>query len=352
MTDLTRIAVGLMSQGKGILAADETVGTLAERFDALEIASTSATRRDYRELLLTTSGAAQFISGAILHDETFRQQSSAGPLLVSLCSRLGIMPGIKVDTGAKPLAGHPGEHITEGLDGLRERLIEYRRLGARFAKWRAVFAVTDTLPSPVCIAANADALARYASLCQEQELMPIVEAEVLMDGSHTIARCEEVTEQVLHGVFSALFAEGVRLEGMLLEPNMVIAGDECPHQADIAAVAAATVRCLRRHVPPAVPGVVFASGTQADVAATRHLDAINRIAGAAKAWKLSFSYERALQDGALRIWRGRVDNIAAAQAALYHRARCNSLAALGAYSDLEESRNTELAPHRVPEMAR
>jgi fructose-bisphosphate aldolase class I len=331
-------------QGKGILAADETVGTLTKRFDALQIASTATSRRDYREMLLTTPGVAELISGVIMYDETIRQQSVTGPSLTALCRQLGIIPGIKVDLGAKPLAGRDGENITEGLDGLRERLTEYRGLGARFAKWRAVFVVSETLPSVGCITANADALARYAALCQEQGLVPIVEPEVLMDGSHTIERCEEVTDAVLHEVFDALFVHGVRLEGMLLKPNMIVPGDECPRQADSTVVAEATLRCLRRHVPPAVPGVVFLSGGQRDVFATQNLDTMNR-AGGPTPWKLSFSYGRALQDAALATWRGRAENVQAAQAAFLHRARCNHLAAVGGYSDLQEHENE--VPHAL-----
>jgi fructose-bisphosphate aldolase class I len=343
MTELARIAASLVADGKGILAADETVSTLTKRFDALKIASTPTSRRDYRELLLTSPGAAEFISGVIMHDETIRQQSSSGTSLLSVSEKLGIVPGIKVDAGAKPLAGRAGERVTEGLDGLRERLMEYRRLGARFAKWRAVLEVSDKLPSAACIATNADALGRYATLCQEQELVPIVEPEVLMDGAHTIERCEEVTSNVLHTVFAALFEHGVRLEEMLLKPNMVISGAACPRQADVSEVAAATLRCLRRHAPSAVPGVVFLSGGQRDVVATRHLDAIHRTSGP-KPWKLSFSYGRALQDAALAIWRGKPENFEAGQKAFYHRARCNGLAARGAYSDTEEQKMNGSAP--------
>ncbi len=334
MTDLAQIAAALLSPGKGILAADETVSTLTKRFDALEIASTAASRRDYREMLLTSPDAREFISGAILQDETIHQHSSAGPLIAALCDQLGILPGIKVDAGTTPLAGHPGERVTEGLDGLRERLAEYRRLGARFAKWRAVFAVSDMLPSAGCVAANAAALARYAALCQEQELVPIVEPEVLMDGPHPIERCEEVTGRVLHGVFEALLEQSVRLEEMLLKPNMVVPGDDCPRQADVGTVAAATLRCLRRHAPAAVPGVVFLSGGQRDIDATRHLDAINR-AGGPKPWRLTFSYGRALQNAALATWRGKPENLPSARRAFYHRARCNGLAALGRYDERE-----------------
>ncbi len=340
ITTLDHIAAALVSRGKGILAADETVSTLTKRFDALDISSTAESRRDFRELLITATGVAEFISGVIFYDETLRQHSSAGTPLVQICARLGMIPGIKVDLGAKPLAGHGREFVTEGLDGLRDRLAEYRKLGARFAKWRAVFGVNDRLPSTASILANAAALARYAALCQEQELVPIVEPEVLMDGSHTIERCDEVTSRVLDAVFAKLREQGVHLEEMLLKPNMIVPGDDCPRQADPEEIAAATLRCLRRHVPPAVPGIVFLSGGQRDIEATRNLDAINRAPGP-KPWKLSFSYGRALQDAALATWRGDSENVLAAQAAFYHRAWCNSLAAQGAYSEHEEQREVE-----------
>jgi fructose-bisphosphate aldolase class I len=346
---LAQTAVALVSGGKGILAADETVSTLTKRFDAHEIPSTPTSRRDYRELLITTPGVDEFISGVILHDETIRQQSADRIAMPALCRQLGILPGIKVDAGAKPLAGHPGELITEGLDGLRDRLAEYRGLGARFAKWRAVFAVSDLFPSAACIAANASAHARYAALCQELGIVPIVEPEVLMDGTHTIERCEEVTGQVLQAVFDALFEQGVKLEGILLKPNMVVSGDDCATQADVGSVAVATLRCLRRHVPPAVPGIVFLSGGQPDVLATKHLDAINR-SGGVKPWKLTFSYGRALQDAPMTTWLGVVENIDEAQDAFYHRARCNSLAALGAYGELEEEHVDLAAPHHPAEI--
>jgi fructose-bisphosphate aldolase class I len=346
-SELERTAAALVSRGKGILAADETVPTLTKRFDALKIESTPSSRRDYRQMMLTTPGVAEFISGVILYEETLRQQSSDGSPLVSVCSKLGIVAGIKVDKGAKPLAGSRGERVTEGLDGLRERLAEYRDLGARFAKWRAVFDVSDTHPSSACVAANAQALARYAALCQEEGLVPIVEPEALMDGLHTIERCEEVTSGVLHAVFDALFDQGVELEGMLLKPNMAISGIGCPRQASVAEVAAATLRCLRRNVPPAVPGVVFLSGGQNDVVATRHLNAINQAEGP-KPWTLSFSYGRALQDAALATWRGKPERLAAAQRSFYHRARCNGLAALGAYTEAEEDRGRDA---RAPSVA-
>ena len=260
--DLGSIAVALVENGKGILAADETVRTLTKRFDALGIKSTEESRRTYREMLFTAPDAAAFISGVILQDETIRQKSSTGTPFSQVLASQGIVPGIKVDTGAKPLASSPNESITEGLDGLRERLSEYRSMGARFAKWRAVIRITEALPSAACVSANAHALGRYAALCQEQHLVPIVEPEVLMDGSHTIERCEEVTGVVLHAVFHALFEQRVVLKSMLLKPNMVIAGKECPRPASVQEVAAATLRCLRRHVPVAVPGIVFLSGGQ------------------------------------------------------------------------------------------
>jgi fructose-bisphosphate aldolase class I len=334
--DLERVAASLVSDGKGILAADESVATLTRRFDSLGIKSTEQSRRAYREMLFTTSGAAEFISGAILYDETIRQKSSGGKPLAEVLSSQGIVPGIKVDTGAEPLAGAPEETVTEGLDGLRERLAEYHGMGARFAKWRAVIRITDALPSIACVSANAHALARYAALCQEQRLVPIVEPEVLMNGAHTIKRCEEVTGAVLHAVFDALFEQGVSLESMLLKPSMVIAGKDCSRQASVQDVATATLRCLRRHVPLAVPGIVFLSGGQKDRLATAHLNAINRLPGP-KPWKLSFSYGRALQDAAMEAWHGRDENVKAGQQALYHRARCNGAAARGEYTDATEA---------------
>jgi fructose-bisphosphate aldolase class I len=335
--DLERTAVTLVASGKGILAADETVPTLTKRFDALGIQSTERSRRTYREMLFTAPRAQEFISGVIMHDETIRQQNSAGvPFAEALLSQ-GILPGIKVDTGAKPLAGCPTETITEGLDGLRDRLVEYRGMEARFAKWRAVIRIDDALPGRACLGANAHALARYATLCQEQELVPIVEPEVLMSGSHTIERCEEVTGVVLHAVFNALWEQSVRLEAMLLKPNMTVSGEECPHPASVQDVATATLRCLRRHVPAAVPGILFLSGGQDERLATIHLNAINRLPGP-KPWKISFSYGRALQDPALEAWRGRDENLSAGGYALYQRARCNGAASVGAYTDeMEES---------------
>jgi fructose-bisphosphate aldolase class I len=331
ITDLESTAQALVAAGKGILAADETPGTLTRRLDALRIVSTPESRRDYREMFFTTPGIAEFISGVIMQDETIRQRSTQGTLLADVLARQGILPGIKVDNGAKPLAGAPGENITEGLDGLRERLKEYRGMGARFAKWRAVIAVSDTLPSAPCVKANAHALSRYAALCQEQEIVPIVEPEVLMDGSHSIERCEEVTVHVLHAVFNALFDQNVALEGILLKPNMVISGIKCERQASVTQVALATVRCLSRHVPAVVPGIVFLSGGQNHLIATEHLSAINQL-DAPRPWTLSFSYGRALQDEALKAWQGKTENVKAGQQAFYHRAKCDSAAALGKYS--------------------
>jgi fructose-bisphosphate aldolase class I len=334
--DLQSVAATLVADGKGILAADETVLTLTKRFDALGIKSTEQSRRTYREMLFTPSGVAEFISGVIMHDETIRQNSAGGVQLAEVLTSQGIVPGIKVDAGVKPLAGFPDESVTEGLDGLRDRLASYHEMGARFAKWRAVIRIADALPSRACVRANAHALARYASLCQEQHLVPIVEPEVLMDGKHSIARSEEVTGTVLRTVFDALFEQNVSLECLLLKPSMVIAGRDCPGQPSVEEVATATLRCLRRHVPAAVPGVVFLSGGQEDRLATAHLDAINRLPGG-KPWKISFSYGRALQDAALKAWHGRADNLRAGQEALYHRARCNGAACLGTYTEAMET---------------
>ena len=328
--DLGSTAQALVAAGKGLLAADETVPTVTKRLAALNIESTPDSRRAYREMFVSTAGVAEFISGVIMQDETIHQRSSTGTPFADLLAQQGIMPGIKVDNGAKLLAGSPGEKVTEGLDGLRNRLKEYRALGARFAKWRAVIAVSDTLPSATCVHANAHALARYAVLCQEQGLVPIVEPEVLMEGAHSIERCEEVTGNVLHAVFNALFDQRVSFDGMLLKPNMIIAGKACAKQVSIHEVALATLRCLGRHVPAAVPGIVFLSGGQNHLVATAHLNAINQLEGP-KPWKLSFSYGRALQDEALKAWHGRNENLTIAQREFYHRAKCDSAAALGKY---------------------
>jgi fructose-bisphosphate aldolase, class I len=345
--DLARAALSLVADGKGILAADETVPTVTRRFDALGIKSTEESRRTYREMLFTSPGVAEFISGVIMYDETVRQKSSRGVPLAQALAVQGVFPGIKVDTGAKPLAGSRDETITEGLDGLRDRLSEYRTIGARFAKWRAVIRITDSLPSSACVTANAHALARYAALCQEQDLVPIVEPEVLMDGSHPIERCEQVTGVVLHEVFNALLEQDVVLEGMLLKPNMVVAGKACTSQPSVEQVATATLRCLRRHVPAAVPGIVFLSGGQNARLATVHLNAINRLPGA-KPWKISFSYGRALQDPALEAWHGRDENLAAGQSALCRRASCNGAASVGKYTEQMELEpaSADDPPHR------
>ena len=339
--DLERVASTLVADGKGILAADETVPTLSRRFETLGIKSTEQSRRTYREMLFTSPGAAKFISGVIMYDETIRQRSSRGVPLAEVLEVQGVVPGIKVDTGAKRLAGSPDETVTEGLDGLRERLSEYRSMGARFAKWRAVIRITDALPSSACVSANAQALARYGALCQEQGLVPIVEPEVLMEGSHTIERCEEVTGLVLHAVFNALFDQRVSLERMLLKPNMVVAGKACTRQPSVEEVATATLRCLRRHVPAAVPGIVFLSGGQTTYLATVHLNAINRLSDS-KPWKISFSYGRALQDPALEAWHGRDENLPAGQSALCRRAICNGAASVGNYTQ-----DMELEPARA-----
>jgi fructose-bisphosphate aldolase class I len=329
--DLEKTAKALVADGKGILAADETPGTLTRRFEALKIESTADSRRDYREMLFTGSNIAQFISGVILQDETIHQKSSTGTPLADVLTQQGIIPGIKVDSGAKRLANSPGESVTEGLDGLRERLVNYRQMGARFAKWRAVMRIGEGLPSAMCVQVNAHALARYAALCQEQDLVPIVEPEVLMDGSHSIERCEEVTRSVLHATFNALFDQRVTLEGMLLKPNMVIAGQHSPRRSTEQEVAMATLRCLRQSAPAAAPGIVFLSGGQNHVTATQNLNAINRLREA-EPWKLSFSYGRALQDEALEAWHGNNQNVQSGQEAFRHRARCVSAAALGKYS--------------------
>jgi len=330
--DLESMALALVADGKGILAADESVSTLTKRFDALGIPSTAETRRTYREMLFTAPGAAEFISGVIMYDETIRQKSAVGTRFAQVLSSQGMVPGIKVDIGAKRLAGSPDETITEGLDGLRDRLAEYHGMGARFAKWRAVIRISDVLPSRACVSTNAHALGRYAALCQEQGLVPIVEPEVLMDGSHGIERCAEVTGAVLHAVFQALYEQGVSLTSMLLKPNMVIAGKQCPRPASVSEVATATLSCLREHVPAAVPGIVFLSGGQSERVATAHLNAINRLPGP-RPWRITFSYGRALQDPALEAWHGREKNLQSGQEALSHRARCNGAASLGTYTD-------------------
>ncbi len=331
MTSLNEIARALVAPGKGILAADESSGTIKKRFDTIGVESTEDRRRAYREMLFTTKGASDYISGVILFDETIRQQASDGRPLVRVLTEAGIIPGIKVDKGTTPLAKAPDELVTEGLDGLRARLVEYRELGARFAKWRAVIDIGPNIPSQYCLDVNAHALARYASLCQEEDIVPIVEPEVLMDGDHSIERCATVTNATLHTVFNALVAQRVELEGMLLKPNMVIPGKKYPGgKASPEEVASATVACFREVVPAAVPGVVFLSGGQDDVEATANLNAINRIGP--HPWEMSFSYGRALQAAALHAWKGDDANLHEAQAAFLHRARMNSLARSGSWT--------------------
>jgi fructose-bisphosphate aldolase, class I len=334
---LEATARALVAPGKGILAADESLPSIGRRFEPAGIPNTEDARRRYRQMLLTTPGAADYVSGVILFDETIRQKADDGTPLVEVLSRQGIIPGIKVDRGAKALAGAPGEQVTEGLDGLRERLAEYSAIGARFAKWRAIITIGPGLPTNRAVLANAHALARYAALCQEAGVVPIVEPEVLMDGDHTIERCFEATETTLRTVFQTLHEQGVVLEGMLLKPNMVVSGKGCPSQAGIGEVAAATVGCLRRTVPAAMPGVVFLSGGQSEERATAHLNAMNA-PGVSHPWALSFSYGRALQDSALRAWRGDPARVAAGQRAFLHRARMNGAARQGRYTpDLERA---------------
>jgi fructose-bisphosphate aldolase, class I len=329
MSDLAVTARSLVAPGKGILAADESLGTMNKRLAAVGVPATEESRRRFRELIITTPALDQWISGVILYDETFRQSVSDGTPMPQAAEWAGLLPGIKVDTGAKPLAGSLGETITEGLDGLRDRLAEYVGMGARFAKWRAVIRIGGALPTSQCVDANAHALARYAALCQEAGLVPIVEPEVLMNGDHTLQRCEEVTAQVLRRVFVALDEHRVMLEGIVLKPNMVLAGNECPVQPSAAAVVEATLRCLDRCVPSAVPGIAFLSGGQRDEAATMHLNALNWLGP--HPWTLTFSYGRALLAPTLTAWGGESDQVEAAQGTLAHRARCNAAAAEGTY---------------------
>jgi fructose-bisphosphate aldolase class I len=334
-THLEEVARALVAPGKGILAADESSGTIKKRFDSIGVDSTETTRRDYREMLFTTEGAGNHISGVILYDETIRQSASDGTPLVEILKRQGIIPGIKVDLGAKPLAKSPDETVTEGLDGLRERLIEYRDLGAQFAKWRAVIKIDgDRLPTEYCLDVNAHALARYATLCQEQGIVPIVEPEVLMDGDHTIDRCYQVTCDTLHATFDELYEQRVEFEGMLLKPNMVIPG-KARGTASPDEVADATIRCFKTVVPAAVPGIVFLSGGQGDEEATANLDAMNK--RGPLPWQLSFSYGRALQAPSLKAWKGDKANFDAGQRAFLHRARLNGAARSGSYSPAMES---------------
>jgi len=329
---LIHTAQALMADNRGILAMDESTPTCDKCFAKLGISQTEETRRAYRELIITTPGLGESISGAILYDETIRQKKKDGAPFLKVLGDAGIIPGIKVDTGAKEMAGHPGEKITEGLDGLRDRLKEYFQMGARFAKWRAVIAIGDGLPSRSSLEANAHALARYATLCQEAGLVPVVEPEILMDGNHTLERCLEVTEEALRNVFIQLNCQRVLLEGMILKPNMVLPGLDCPDQPTVDEVADATVKCFLRTVPAAVPGIAFLSGGQSGELASARLNAMNLRFKTRVPWALAFSFARAIQQPAMEIWRGDEANVTAAQAALLHRARCNQAARRGEYT--------------------
>jgi len=335
LAELNKVAEAMVAPGRGILAADESSGTIKKRFDAIGVESTAESRRDYREMLFrSTEGMSKYISGVILYDETIRQNAKDGTPLVKLIEKAGSLPGIKVDKGTKPLSFCPGEVITEGLDGLRERLVDYRSLGAKFAKWRAVIDIGAGIPSYECISANAHALARYAALCQDEGIVPIVEPEVLMDGDHDIDRCAKITEWVLKTVFEQLYYARVKLEGMVLKPNMAVPGKKSAERASVEEVADKTLRVLRACVPAAVPGIAFLSGGQSDEDATAHLDAMNRMGPLP--WRLSFSYGRALQHSPQKVWSGKPENVAAAQRAFNHRAMMNGLASLGQWkADLE-----------------
>lgn len=331
---LEATALELVAPGKGILAADESTGTIKKRFDSISVESTEDSRRAYREILFTADGIEAHISGVILFDETIRQSTADGRPFPEVLSSRGIVPGIKVDKGAKDMAGFPGEKVTEGLDGLRDRLAEYRDLGARFAKWRAVITIGDAIPTSACLRANAHALARYAALCQEADLVPIVEPEVLMNGDHTIEQCEEVTLATLDTVFDELSEQRVHVPGILLKPNMVLSGKDCPEQAGVSEVAEATVRCFSSVLPKELPGIVFLSGGQTPRQATEHLNAMNAMGK--HPWELSFSYGRALQEPVLAAWRGEQSNAEAAKKAFCDRARLNGAARYGKYtSDME-----------------
>jgi len=340
----------LVASDKGLLAMDESNPTCNKRFAKLGIPQTVEARRAYRELIVTTPGLGESISGAILYDETIRQQKKDGTPFAKALTDVGIIPGIKVDTGAKEMAGHPGEKITEGLDGLRDRLAEYSQMGARFAKWRAVITIGDGIPTRGCIEANAQALARYAALCQEGGLVPVVEPEVLMAGEHTLERCFELTEEVLRTVFNQLYIQRVTLEGMILKPNMVLPGLTCPKQETVDAVADATVRCLLRAVPAAVPGIAFLSGGQSGELASARLNAMNVRFKSRLPWALAFSFARAIQQPALELWQGEEANVFGAQQALYHRARCNRAARRGEYTAAMEKEMLETT--NIPQLAR
>ena len=330
MSELAKVAQAMVASAKGILAADESTGTIEKRFKSINVENTEENRRAYRDMLFTAKGVGDHISGVILYDETLRQKSADGTPFPALLTRLGVLPGIKVDAGAKAMALCDGETITEGLDNLPKRCVEYVKLGAKFTKWRAVITIGNGIPSQACISANAHALARYAAICQSTGLVPIVEPEVLMDGDHTIERCQDVTEWTLREVFAALADQKVKFEEMVLKPSMVISGKDCAKQAGVQEVAQRTLDVLKRWVPAAVPGIAFLSGGQSDELATEHLDAMNKLGGGP--WTLSFSYGRALQQPSLKAWKGMAGNVAAAQAALIHRAHMNDLAATGKYS--------------------
>ena len=348
--ELTNTARKMVADDKGLLAMDESNPTCNKRFAKWGIPETVEARRAWRELIVTTPGLGESIGGAILYDETIRQQKKDGTPFVKVIMDAGIVPGIKVDSGAKDLAGHPREKITEGLDGLRDRLAEYFQMGARFAKWRAVIAVGDGIPSRGCIQANAQALARYAALCQEAGLVPVVEPEVLMDGEHSLDRCREVTEEVLRAVFIELYTQRVILEGMILKPNMLLPGLTCPKQESVDEVADATVKCLLRAVPAAVPGIAFLSGGQTSELASARLNAMNVRFKSGLPWALAFSFARAIQQPALEIWRGKESNVLAAQQALSHRARCNRAARRGEYNAATDKDMS--APTRVPQVTK
>ena len=329
--ELIATAAAMVAPGKGLLAMDESNPTCNKRFEKAGIPQTEETRRRYRELIITTPGLGEFISGVILYDETIRQSMEDGTPFLKIITDAGIIPGIKVDSGAKDLAGFPGEKVTEGLDGLTPRVLDYARMGARFAKWRAVIAIGNGIPTAGCVDANAHALARYAAICQEAGLVPIVEPEVVMDGTHDLQRCFEVTGEVLHAVFNQLRSQRVILEGMILKPNMVLPGKECPEKSDEEQIADATMRCLLRVVPAAVPGIAFLSGGQTGEAATSRLNAMNVRFVSRLPWALTFSFARAIQTPALEIWAGLDNNGKPAQRALLHRARCNHAARRGEY---------------------
>ena len=337
----------MVADGKGLLAINESTGTCNKRFARWGIPENEETRRQYREMIVTTQGLGESISGAILYDETIRQRKDDGTPFAKAIADAGIIPGIKVDTGAKAMAGFPGEKITEGPDGLRARLEDYARMGACFAKWRAVLAVGDGIPSQRCIEANAHALARYAALCQEAGLVPVIEPEVLMDGAHTLQTCREITEEVLRTVFNALYSQRVKLEGLILKPNMVLPGLACAKQETVEEVADATVSCLLRTVPAAVPGVAFLSGGQSGELASARLNAMNVRFRSRLPWALAFSFGRAIQQPALGIWHGEKSNVPAAQEALYHRAVCNRAARLGQYDPAAEGDHPNSAPPGV-----